>query len=147
MEPTEDGSRNTVPGWNTSHGCQPTRADRWLHAKTAMGSAMIVTNVVLETRQPIVISNRVSERRRTPPGRIRPHQVGPDRVGAGRMTGFLGPDGGFLEHEGQSTPSRPGRRPVSSASLRPRHQIAREVVVRARVWAPRWGASWRTESF
>jgi hypothetical protein len=48
MEPTEDGSRNNVLGWNTSHGGQPTRADWWLHAKTAMGSAMIVTNVILE---------------------------------------------------------------------------------------------------
>jgi hypothetical protein len=48
VEPTEDESRNNVLGWNTSHGRQPTGADRWLHAKTAMGSAMMVTNVVLE---------------------------------------------------------------------------------------------------
>jgi hypothetical protein len=48
MEPTEDGARNKVLGWNTSHGRQPTCPDRRLNAKTAMGSAMIVTNVLLE---------------------------------------------------------------------------------------------------
>jgi hypothetical protein len=48
MEPTEDGSRNNVLGWNTSHGRQPTRADRWRHAKTSMGSAMVVANVLFE---------------------------------------------------------------------------------------------------
>jgi hypothetical protein len=48
VEPTEDGSRNNVLGWDTSHGRQPTGADRWLHAKTAMGSAMIVTSIFLQ---------------------------------------------------------------------------------------------------
>jgi hypothetical protein len=36
VAPTEDESRNNVLGWDTSHGRQPTRADRWLHVKTAM---------------------------------------------------------------------------------------------------------------
>jgi hypothetical protein len=35
-------------------------------------------------------------------------------------------------------PRRPGRRAVSSAGLRPQHQIAREAGGRARVWGPRW---------
>ena len=48
MEPTEDRSRNNVLGGDSSHGRQPTRADRWLHAKTAMGSAMIVTSISLQ---------------------------------------------------------------------------------------------------
>ena len=48
MEPTEDRSRNDVLGRDPSHGRQPTRADRWLHAKTTMGSAMIVANIFLQ---------------------------------------------------------------------------------------------------
>ena len=47
MEPTEDRSRNIL-GRDPSHGRQPTRADRWLHAKTAMGSAMIVATIFLQ---------------------------------------------------------------------------------------------------
>jgi len=45
MEPAEDRSGNNVLGRNTSHGRQPTYAERWLHAKTAVCSAMIVANV------------------------------------------------------------------------------------------------------
>jgi hypothetical protein len=48
MEPAEDRPGNNVLGWNTSHGRQPTCAERWLHAKTAVWSAMIVANVVLQ---------------------------------------------------------------------------------------------------
>ena len=48
VEPTEDGSRNNVLGWKTSHGQQPTGVDRWLQAKTAMGSAMIVATIFLQ---------------------------------------------------------------------------------------------------
>jgi hypothetical protein len=48
MEPAEDRSRNNVLGWNAPHGRQPTRADRWLHVKTAMGSPMVVANVLFE---------------------------------------------------------------------------------------------------
>jgi hypothetical protein len=52
------------------------------------------------------------------PGCIRSAVIGRDRVGAARSTGFLGPDGGSIENAGQSTPSRPCRRAVSSASPR-----------------------------
>jgi len=57
MEPTEDGARNKVLGWNTSHGRQPTCPDRRLNAKTAMGSAMIVTNVLLENARGVGVIN------------------------------------------------------------------------------------------
>ena len=48
MEPAEDRSRNNVLGRDSSHGRQLARAIRWLHAKTAMGSAMIVTSIFLQ---------------------------------------------------------------------------------------------------
>jgi hypothetical protein len=48
MEPSEDRVRNNVLGRAPSHGRQPTRADRRLHAKTAMGSAMIVAAIFLQ---------------------------------------------------------------------------------------------------
>ena len=48
MEPAEDRPGNNVLERNTSRGRQPTRAERWLHAKTAVWSAMIVLNVVLQ---------------------------------------------------------------------------------------------------
>ena len=48
MEPTEDRSRSNVLGWNTPHGQQPSRADRWLHTKAAMGSTVIVTDIFLQ---------------------------------------------------------------------------------------------------
>jgi hypothetical protein len=48
MEPAEDRPGNNVLGRNTSHGRQPTCAERWLHAKTAVWSAMIVANVFLQ---------------------------------------------------------------------------------------------------
>jgi len=48
MEPTEDRSRNNVLGRDPSRGRQPTCAERWLHAKTAVGSAMIVATIFLQ---------------------------------------------------------------------------------------------------
>ena len=57
MESAEDGSRNNVLGWNTSHGRQPTCPDRRLHAKTAMGAALIVTNVLLENALGVGVIN------------------------------------------------------------------------------------------
>ena len=48
MEPAEDRPGNNVLGRDTSRGRQPTCAERWLHAKTAVWSAMIVANVLLQ---------------------------------------------------------------------------------------------------
>ena len=48
MEPADDRPGNNVLGRNPSHGRQPSRADRRLHAKTAMGSGMVVRSVLLE---------------------------------------------------------------------------------------------------
>ena len=48
MESAEDRPGNNVLGRNMSHGRQQTCAERWLHAKAAMGSAMIVANVFLQ---------------------------------------------------------------------------------------------------
>jgi hypothetical protein len=48
MKPAEDRSRDEVLGCNTSHGPKPTCPEWRLHAKTAMGSAMVITNVLLQ---------------------------------------------------------------------------------------------------
>ena len=48
MEPAEDRSRDDVLGRDTSDGREPTCPERRLHTQAAMGSAMVVRNVLLE---------------------------------------------------------------------------------------------------
>ena len=48
MEPAEDRPGNNVLGRNSSHGRQPTCAERRLHVKTAMGTTMIVTDILFQ---------------------------------------------------------------------------------------------------
>jgi len=48
MESAEDRPGNNVLGRNTPHGRQPMCAERWLHAKTSVWSAMIVATVFLQ---------------------------------------------------------------------------------------------------
>jgi hypothetical protein len=48
MEPAEDRPGNNILGRDTSHGRQPSCAERRLHVKTAVGSAMVVANAFLQ---------------------------------------------------------------------------------------------------
>ena len=48
MEATQDRSRDDVFGWNTAHGREPVGSQRRLHPKTAMGSAMVIANVLVQ---------------------------------------------------------------------------------------------------
>ena len=48
VEPTKDSSRGNLFGRDTSRRRKPTCATWRLHAKTAMGPAMVVANVFLQ---------------------------------------------------------------------------------------------------
>ena len=48
MEATQDRSKDDVSGWNTAHGREPAGSQRLLHPKTAMGSAVVIANVLVQ---------------------------------------------------------------------------------------------------
>lgn len=48
MEATQYRSRDDLFGWDTAHGREPASSQWRLHPKTAMGSAMVIANVLVQ---------------------------------------------------------------------------------------------------